>query len=126
MEAEKVKTAELIDAYYESWRNGIASFDSGALGAVLADDLDFEGPIAGKRRGSAGFVGGLNRFVEGLQAPIRMLQQVDSDNRGAALYDADLPEGTMRFAEFFEVARGRIQAIKLLYDAAQYRALGGR
>ena len=126
MEPEKVKSAALIDAYYESWRNGASSFDSAALGAVLADDLDFEGPIAGKRRGSAGFVGGLKRFVEGLQAPIRMLHQVDSGNRAAALYDADLPEGTMRFAEFFEVGGGRIQTIKLLYDAAQYRALGGR
>jgi ketosteroid isomerase-like protein len=126
MEGDKAKTAVLIDAYYESWRNGAAAFDSGALSAILADDLDFEGPIAGKRRGSAGFVGGVKRFVEGLRAPIRMLQRVDSGNQAAALYDADLPEGTMRFAEFFEVDGGRIQAIKLLYDAAQYRALGGR
>jgi hypothetical protein len=124
MGAERVKAADLVDAYYKSWRDGIASFDSEVLSAVLADDLDFEGPIAGKRRGAAGFVGGLKRFVEGLRAPIRMLEQVDSGNRAAALYDADLPEGTMRFAEFFEVDGGRIQAIELLYDAAQYRALG--
>ena len=45
---------------------------------------------------------------------------------GAVLYDADLPQGTMRFAEFFQVADGRIQSIKLLYDATQYVALGGR
>jgi hypothetical protein len=32
----------------------------------------------------------------------------------------------VRFAEFFQVGDGRIQSIKLLYDAAQYRALGGR
>jgi hypothetical protein len=32
----------------------------------------------------------------------------------------------MRFAEFFTVSDGQIQSIKLLYDAAQYRALGGR
>jgi len=32
----------------------------------------------------------------------------------------------MRFAEFFVVEDGRIWAIKLLYDAAKYRALGGR
>jgi len=126
MEGDEVKTAELIDAYYESWRNGASSLDSGALSAILADDLDFEGPIAGKRRGSAGFVGGVKRFAEGLRAPIRMLQQVASGHRAAALYDADLPEGTMRFAEFFDVDGGRITAIKLLYDAAQYRALGGR
>jgi len=32
----------------------------------------------------------------------------------------------MRIAEFFEVAGGRIQAVRLVYDAAQYQALGGR
>jgi ketosteroid isomerase-like protein len=125
MELADHKIAELIDAYYDSWRNGISSFDEPRVNAILAEDLDFEGPIAGKRQGARGFVVGLTRFVEGLQAPIRVLQQVDSGHEAAALYDADLPEGTMRFAEFFRVDEGRIKAIKLLYDAAQYRALGG-
>jgi hypothetical protein len=44
----------------------------------------------------------------------------------ALLYDAEIPGGSMRFAEFFRVEHGRITSIKLLYDAAQYRALGGR
>jgi len=126
METANTKTAQLIDGYYASWRQGISSFDDARLRGVLAEDLDFEGPIAGKRRGAAGFVGGLERFVEGLQAPIQVLQHVDSGDQAAVLYDADLPQGTMRFAEFFRVGEGRIQSIKLLYDAAQYRALGGR
>src|SRR5712692_9127561 len=126
MEATKNKTAELIGAYYDSWRDGISSFDPAHLAAILADNLDFEGPIAGKRQGATGFIGGLRRFVEGLQAPIRFLQLVNSDDQAAALYDAVRPNGTMRFAEFFQVEGGRIQAIKLVYDAAQYRALGGR
>ena len=126
MEGVKTKTADLVDAYYESWRDGSASFDERRLGAIIADDLDFEGPIAGKRKGAAGFIGGLKRFVEGLQAPIRVLHHVDSGNQAAVLYDADLPEGTMRFAEFFDVDGGRIRAIRILYDATQYRALGGR
>lgn len=126
MALTKNSTAEVIDGYYDSWRSGIASFDGARLGAILAEDLDFEGPIAGKRRGAAGFIGGLTRFVEGLQAPINILQKVDAGDGAAVIYDADLPAGSMRFAEFFEVAGGRIQAIKLLYDAAQFRALGGR
>jgi len=126
MEVTNSMTTGLIDAYYGSWREGIGSFDDTRLGAVLAEDLDFEGPIAGRRRGAAGFIGGLRRFVEGLQAPIEMLQQVGSGGEGAALYDARLPGGTMRFGEFFKVEGGRITALKLLYDAAQYRALGGR
>jgi hypothetical protein len=126
MELTKNSTTELIDAYYAGWRSGITTFDEARLGAILAEDLAFEGPIAGKRRGAAGFIGGLRRFVEGLQAPIGVLQQVDADGGGAVLYDAGLPGGSMRFAEFFQTAGGRIHAIKLVYDAAQYRALGGR
>ena len=126
MELAKTETAELIDAYYDSWRTGIGSFDQTRVGAILAEDLDFEGPIAGKRTGAAGFTGGLRRFVEGLQAPISLLQRVGSGDEAAVLYDADLPEGRMRFAEFFVIDGGRIRAIKLLYDATQYRALGGR
>lgn len=126
MEAAKNKTSELVNTYYDSWRGGIASSDATRVGEILDENLDFEGPIAGKRRGAAGFIGGLTRFVEGLQAPIRVLQHVDSDHQAAVLYDADLPGGPLRFAEFFEIDGGRIQAIKLVYDAAQYRALGGR
>jgi ketosteroid isomerase-like protein len=126
MEIAKTKTAEVIDDYYASWSNGIASFDEARVRRVLVENLDFEGPIAGKRQGAAGFVGGLKRFVEGLQNPIRVLHQMDAVDQAAVLYDADLPEGTMRFAEFFHVRDGRIESIKLLYDAAQYRALGGR
>gem|GEM_PF-707617 len=126
METAKTQTAAVIDAYYESWRGGIESFDETGVTAILAEDLNFEGPIAGKRRGAAGFVGGLRRFVEGLRAPVVMLQRVDSGDSGATLYDADLPRGTMRFAEFFTARDGRIRSIRLLYDAARYRELGGR
>jgi predicted GNAT family acetyltransferase len=126
VESTNTETAAVIEDYYGSWRDGISSFDESRVTSVLAEDLDFEGPIAGKRKGAAGFIGGLKRFVEGLQAPIHMLQMLDSGEQAAVLYDADLPEGTMRFAEFFQVADGRIQSINLLYDAAQYRALGGR
>jgi hypothetical protein len=126
MEMTRNGSGELIGAYYDSWRSGMVSFDGARLDAILAEDLDFEGPIAGKRRGAAGFIGGLARFVEGLQAPIEVLQMVVSPSGAAALYDTALPAGSMRFAEFFQLADGRINAIKLVYDTTQYRALGGR
>ncbi len=118
--------ATLVRAYYGSWQNGIATFDKERLSEILADDLDFEGSIAGRRRGAAGFIIGLQRFVEGLKSPIQVQQQVEADDLAAVLYDAEIPGGSMRFAEFFRVEHGRIASIKLLYDAAQYRALGGR
>ncbi len=118
--------ATLVRAYYGSWQNGIATFDKERLTEILAEDLDFEGSIAGRRRGAAGFIIGLQRFVEGLKSPIQVQQQVEADDLAAVLYDAEIPGGSMRFAEFFRVEHGRIASIKLLYDAAQYRALGGR
>lgn len=121
-----MEAADLVDAYYASWEGGIPSFDEGRLATILAEDLDFEGPIAGQRRGAVGFIDGLRRFVEGLQAPVRVVARVDGPSTAAVLYDADIPGGTMRFTEFFQVLDGRIQALRLLYDAAQYRALGGR
>jgi len=32
----------------------------------------------------------------------------------------------VRFAEFFQVDDGKIRSLRLLYDAAEYRARGGR
>jgi hypothetical protein len=55
-----------------------------------------------------------------------MIQQLDANGKAAALYDADMPGGTVRFAEFFEVAKDRIQSLRLVYDAIEYRARGGR
>jgi len=120
------ETSALVDTYYGSWRDGIASFDGARLAGILAEDLDFEGSIAGKRRGSAGFIAGLQRFVEGLKPPIQVQQRVEAGNLAAVLYDAEIPGGLVRFAEFFRVEKGRIASLKLHYDAGQYRALGGR
>ena len=118
--------ATLVSAYYGSWQNGIATFDKERLTEILAEDLDFEGSIAGKRRGAAGFLVGLQRFVEAMKPPIRVQQRVESGDLAAVLYEAELPGGSMRFAEFFLVECGRIAAIQLLYDPARYLALGGR
>jgi ketosteroid isomerase-like protein len=118
--------ATLVRAYYGSWQGGIANFDKERLSEILAEDLDFEGSIAGKRRGAAGFLVGLQRFVEAMKPPIHVQQQVEAGDLAAVLYEAELPGGSMRFAEFFRVEHGRIASIKLLYDPAQYLALGGR
>jgi ketosteroid isomerase-like protein len=126
MTTATTETTALVTAYYGSWQNGIESFDRAKLTEILAEDLDFEGSIAGKRRGAAGFLVGLRGFVEGLKPPLNVQQRVESQDLAAVLYEAEIPGGSMRFAEFFRVEEGKIASIKLLYDAAQYRALGGR
>jgi len=116
--------AGLVSAYYEILQAGAGSYDAERLRSIFTSDLDFEGPIAGNVRGADRFTRGVAGFIE-TQQGIRFVQQVMHD-AAAVLYDADLPGGTLRFAEFFRFDGGQIASIKLLYDPARYAASGGR
>lgn len=118
-------TEQLVHAYYDTLKDGMASFDEERLRAILAPDLAFEGPIAGHVVGAERFIKGVSGFAETMQG-LTMVHQVRAGNETAALYDAEMPGGTVRFAEFFGVADGRIQSLRLVYDAGEYRARGGR
>ena len=117
--------AGLVSAYYEILQAGAESYDPERLPSILVRDLDFDGPIAGHTRGADRFTRGVAGFIQ-TQQGIRFLQQVVTPDAAAVLYDADLPGGTLRFAEFFRFDAGRIASIKLLYDPGRYTALGGR
>ena len=101
-----------IETYYEILRGGADRFDAEQLRAILAPELIFEGPIAGHRVGAEPFCKGVVGFVA---AP----------GQAAALYDAELPGGTCRFAEFFELDTGVITSLQLLFDPKRYIELGG-
>ena len=118
------RTRELVQAYYDSWKDGMASYDEERLRGILAPDLRFEGPIAGKREGLEPFLGGLADFVRALQAH-QMVRQMHAGDEASALYDCNVgaSAGTLRFAEFLRVENDRIQEIKLLYDATEFRRL---
>jgi hypothetical protein len=117
-------TVDLVGAYYASWQNGIASFDPAQLRRLLADELLFEGPIAGSRTGADSFLRGLEDFVRSLRS-LRMLTQIHAGSDASALYDCDLgpSAGTLRFAEFMHVENDRIQSIRLVYDPNEFRRL---
>jgi hypothetical protein len=104
---------DIIDTYYAI----LADFDAQRLRSILAPDLEFEGPIAGRRTGAEAFIAGAASFAAAART-LTMLQREPT----AALYDAELPGGTVRFAEFFAVADGRIQTLRLHYDPAAFRA----
>src|SRR5690349_8241657 len=104
---------DIIDTYYAI----LGDFDADRLRAILADDLRFEGSIAGSRVGAEPFIAGAEQFATAARS-ITMLQREPT----AALYDAELPNGTVRFAEFFRVRDGRISELKLHYDPAAFRA----
>jgi hypothetical protein len=121
----KATTGELIDAYYSSWGSGIESFDARRLRELLADDVYYESPIAGDRQGVARFVADLMRIAADLRSPIRIVKRFESDDRAAIVYDASLPQGSIRFAEFIDIAAGRIRTITQVFDAGRYQP-GGR
>jgi len=117
--------ADLVSAYYEILQAGPESYDPQRLRSILVPDFDFDGPIAGRVQGADRFTRGVAGFIE-TQQGLRFLQQVMAQDAAAVLYDADLPGGTLRFAEFFRFDAGKIAAIKLLYDPGRYTAFGGR
>lgn len=125
IDKQLMNTDQLVQAYYNTLRDGMASLDKDRLAGILAPGLVFEGPIAGRRIGAAGFIRGVAGFVETMRGLI-LLQQLHTPDAAATLYDAEMPGGTVRFAEFFEIADGKIQSLRLLYDAHEYQARGGR
>lgn len=116
----------VIQAYYEVLTSGIESYGDGReLLRLLADDLDFEGSIAGQVTGAAPFKEGVKGFIANV-AKIELIQEVHGPDATATLYDAHLPKGVVRISEFFGFADGRIQRLRLQYDPADYIAKGGR
>jgi len=97
------------------------------LTGVLVEDLDFEGPIAGKRKGAAGFIGGLKRFVEGLQAPIHIHQNTRFRRSGQPCSTtAALPERDHAFLPNSSAWRmDGIQSIKLSVRRRAVPGFGG-
>ena len=118
-------TGRVLKTYYETLNDATASRDEERLRAILAPDLNFEGPIAGHVVGAERFIKGVSGFVE-TKRRLTMVQQLHAGDLAAALYDAELPGGTVRFAEFFQIEDGKIRSLRLLYDATEYRARGGR
>jgi len=54
-----------------------------------------------------------------------MRQILVKAGQAAALYDAELPGGTCRFAEFFEIDAGVSTTLRLLSDPKRDVELGG-
>jgi hypothetical protein len=115
-------TSSLVSAYYDCWTGGAATYDEARVRGILAPDMIFEGPVAGHRVGAEPFITALGRIAAAL-TDVRMIRQFQSGNEAVALYDADLtkPEGTFRFAEYFRIENGKIQEIKLVFDATKFR-----
>lgn len=118
---------QTVRDYYEAILAGTERYgDGAALATVLHPDLDFEGPLAGRRVGAAGFLRGVAGFV-GVVRGVDVIAQAHADGTSAILYDAHLPGGAVRFSEFFEIAAdGLVRSLRIHYDGGDYVAKGGR
>jgi hypothetical protein len=115
----------VIRTYYRILTGGIDNYGDGQeLVPLLADDLDFEGSIAGHVTGAAHFRQGVKGFIANVNK-IDVIQEVHGADGTAILYDAHMPRGIVRLAEFFKFADGKIQRLRLQYDPADYIAKGG-
>jgi hypothetical protein len=131
MIGEAMSTATAIDAhptlsrYYGILGAGIDDYADGRdLLPLLTDDFVFDGPIAGRIAGGERFAHGVRGFIEAARG-ITPLQVVVDATSAAVLYDAELPGGTVRFSEFFELDGDRIHELRIQYNAADYISKGG-
>ena len=129
MPTAAVSTAapQVLQDYYRVLTGGAQAYGQGGeLRPLLSEHLHFTGPLAGSRPDSTdAFLRGVAGFVATVRS-LAVVQEVHDDHGSAVLYDAALPGGTVRFAEFFTFADGRISRLALHYDGPDYLAKGGR
>lgn len=117
----------VLQDYYRILTGGADAYGGGEqLRPLLSPHLDFSGSLAGHHPDSTdGFLHGVSGFI-GTVKHIEALQEVHDERGSAVLYDAAMPGGTVRFAEFFTFREGVIDQLNLHYDGPDYLAKGGR
>lgn len=118
---------KVLQDYYAVLTEGSKAFGEGAeLRPLLSDHLDFTGSLAGHHRDATeGFLHGVAGFIAAVHR-IQVVRQVHDENGSAILYDAALPKGVVRIAEFFTFRDGLIDTLNLHYDGQEYIAKGGQ
>jgi hypothetical protein len=112
-------TAEVVRAYHDAWTHK----DFATARALLASTLVVEVPINSYPTAES-FAAALEGFAS-MVTNIELLAAMSEANEAMLLYDlkAD-PVGTLRVAEHFTVAAGKIIRIRQVHDTAAVRAAG--
>ena len=114
--------------YYRILSEGPEAFGDGStLRPLLSERLDFTGAMAGHRPDATeSFLQGVSGFIATVGG-LDILREVHDESSSAVLYDAAMPGGNVRFAEFFTFdGAGLIATLHVHYDGADYLAKGGR
>ena len=103
------------------YHEAIGKGDFEALRSLLADKLDFEGPIA-KHDNPEGLIGdlkGLSQIVEGME-PMKLFAD---GNDVCFIYKLKSKVAFAPVAEWFHVTNGKIDFIRVVFDARPYASL---
>ena len=127
MSSISASAPSVLQDYYRILTGGPGAYGQGDdLRPLLSQHLEFAGSLAGHRvDATAGFVAGVSGFIATVQR-IDVLREVHDDRGSAVLYDATMPGGTVRFAEFFTYRDDVIDTLFLHYDGPDYIKKGGR
>jgi ketosteroid isomerase-like protein len=112
-------TAAIIRAYHDAW----TAKDFGAATALLAGTLVVEVPV-NEYPTAESFAAALASFAS-MVTNVELLTVMIDGDEAMLLYDlAAGPVGTLRVAEHFTVADGKIVRIRQIHDTAPVRAAG--
>ena len=112
-------TKHVVSTYLKSWSSGTLDRDNAR--AMLADDIDFRGPL-NTFTSADQVVAGLEHFAPTIER-VEMIDELVVDDRAFSLFDVHFkgPMPPARFAEHFVVRDGKITRIRLVFDATEIR-----
>ena len=118
-------TAKIVKGYADAVWNGELS---DARTYLSNTNFSFEGTLASYEGKDAADkvienVTGFRQMVK----EVKFLKETFDDKSGFMLYDVvtNSPAGTMRMAEYYEVANDKIVTMKLVFDATEMRKMMG-
>ena len=114
-------TQEIVKKYHAAW----TSRDLAAARSCLADNLEFQGSMD-RFNNADDFIRALNGFLQILK-DTKLIAECYGASDAMLLYDCvtGTPAGTIRTAEHFRVANGKIQQINLVFDPTALRQMMG-
>jgi hypothetical protein len=104
-------------AFTEAW----ASHDMDTASAYVAEDVVFDGPIAGHTVGAEAYTQGVVTFARAVTG-LTILAAFGDDTQALIMYEVTTsPFGALTCAELLTIRDGKIQADRLTFDTYKVR-----
>lgn len=114
---EQSTPAALARSFTQAW----ASHDLDTAAGYLADDVTFQGPVAGKLTGKQAYMVGLTPFANSVTG-LNILAAFGDDAQAVIMYEAATAHaGTLTCAELLTFRDGKIVADRLTFDTFPVR-----